>query len=305
MIETEGLTKRFGEHTAVDRLSLTVRDGEVFGLLGPNGAGKTTTIRMLLGLISISSGAARLGGLDVGKPDEALRIRSMVGFLPENVGLYEELSAVANLTFFGRLYDVPTDRVASRIEALLRRLGLWEERGRAVGTYSKGMKQKLAIARALVHDPKILFLDEPTANLDPEATRTVRETIRELRAEGRTVVLTTHNLDEAQRLCDRVAILKTRLVAVGSPQELRQHFPGVRTAVRLEKADDTLLAAVRERLAGRSVERDGPRLLVGVKDPEAENPEIVQAVVGAGGRIRTVEIVEPSLEDAYLGLVQA
>ena len=201
MIETRDLTRRFGEVLAVDRLTLSVSPGEVFGFLGPNGAGKTTTIRMLAALIEPTSGEAIVAGCRLGKDDG--RLRQRVGFLSETPGLYDRLSAEANLAYFAHLYDVPD--VAARVEHYLRWLGLWERRAETAGVLSKGMRQKLAIARALLHDPPVVSLDEPTSALDPEAAVAVREFIAGLGREGRTIVLCTHNLDEADRLCDRVA----------------------------------------------------------------------------------------------------
>jgi ABC-2 type transport system ATP-binding protein len=190
------------------------------------------------------------------------------------------------------------------IERLLRLMDLWEKRDLPVETFSKGMKQKLAIARALVHDPILLFLDEPTANLDPEAAKMVRETILELRKEKRTVFLNTHNLDEAQRVCDRVAVLRTRLLTVGTPRELESKLLGRRTVVRLERCSDQLANAVRERLGSRQVEIRGDTLVVEVHDPDRENPEIADALVAAGGRIRELSQPEASLEDVYLKLMR-
>jgi ABC-2 type transport system ATP-binding protein len=304
LIETEGLTKRFGTLTAVENLSLQVDEGEAFGFLGPNGAGKTTTVRMLTSLISKTSGKAWVGGLEVGLPENALKVRRMVGLLPENVGLYDELSALENLEFYGRLYECPKDARRESIERLLRMLGLWEERNLPVGSFSKGMKQKVAIARALVHEPRILFLDEPTANLDPESAKTVRDFILQLKKEHRTIFLTTHNLDEAQRVCDRVGILRTKLLKIGSPAELKAALWGTKTAVQLERADPSVVAAVRERLRPRTVELVGRTLVVDVADGEKENPEIVEAVVRAGGRVQKVTELSPSLEDVYLGLMR-
>ncbi len=303
MIDLEELTKRFGDVVAVDGLTLHVNEGEIFGFLGPNGAGKTTTVRMLTGLISKTSGEARVGGFEIGREEDRMKIRGMVGLLPENVGLIEELSPVRNLDFYGRLYDCPDDRRRANIERLLTMLDLWDQRDRPVATFSKGMKQKVAVARALVHDPRVLFLDEPTANLDPEATRTVRDVILQLKREDRTIVLTTHNLYEAQRICDRVAIVKSKLVTVGSPDELRSRFPSVRTVLRLERVTEPVLAAVRARIGTRSIVAEGNSLIVGVSDPARENPDLVEAVVAAGGRVQQVTELEPSLEDAYLSLV--
>ena len=177
---------------------------------------------MLCCLISKTSGTARIGNYEVGNSADQQKIRRMVGLLTENVGLYEELSAYDNLDFYGRFYRLDVQKRKEQIEYLLKMLGLWEKRNEAAGTFSKGMKQKLAIARALIHDPQVLFLDEPTASLDPEASKTVRDFILELKKEKRTIFLNTHLLDEAEKICDRVAILKTRLIATGTPQELRR-----------------------------------------------------------------------------------
>jgi ABC-2 type transport system ATP-binding protein len=221
MIDLQNLTRKFGNLTAVDNVTLHVEEGEVFGFLGPNGAGKTTTVRMLCCLIGKTSGEARIGNYNVDTEANCLKIRQMVGFLPENVGLYDSLSAYQNLDFYGQLYEVPESKRKENIEHLTL-LGIWERREDAVGTFSKGTKQKIAIARALIHDPKVLFLDEPTANLDPEASKTVRDFILDLKKGKRTIFLNTHNLDEAERLCDRIAILKTKLIAVDSPKNLER-----------------------------------------------------------------------------------
>ena len=215
MIETENLTKRFGGITAVEGLTLRVEEGEVFGLLGPNGAGKTTTMRMLTCLISKTSGEARIDGYEIGSADN-IDIRKIVGVLPESVGLFDDLSAYKNLDFYGRLYECTEEQRKTRIEQFLTMLGLWEKKDIAVGAFSKGMKQKVAVARALIHDPKVIFLDEPTANLDPEASKTIRDFILEMKREKRTVFLNTHNLDEAQRVCDRIGIMRTKLTGGGS-----------------------------------------------------------------------------------------
>lgn len=218
MIDAENLTRKFGNTTAVENLTLHVDEGEVFVFLGPNGAGKTTTVRMLCCLIGKTSGSATIGGYEIGNIADQQKIRKIIGFLPENVGLYDDLSAYKNLDFYGRLYKVTQQQRKERIEYFLKMLGLWDKRNQSAGTFSKGMKQKLAIARALIHDPKVLFLDEPTANLDPEASKTVRDFILELKKEKRTIFLNTHLLDEAERICDRVGVLKTKLLAVVLPK---------------------------------------------------------------------------------------
>jgi len=305
MIDTQGLTRSFGGLNAVEGVTFSVREGEIFGFLGPNGAGKTTTVRMLTCLIAQTSGRATIGGHDTNIKSDRRKIRRMVGLLPENVGLYEGMSAYKNLDYYGRFYQLPEPTRKERIEYLLKMLGLWEKREVAAGIFSKGMKQKLAIARALVHDPHVLFLDEPTANLDPEASKAVRDFILELKKEKRTIFLNTHMLDEADRICDRVGILKTRLVAVGTPEELRESLFPRTTIVKLEAVNDAILAALR-RLGIGKVETAGEgELSVAVKDPAKENPEIVHAVDSAGGRILSVYQSNPTLEDVYMRLVKS
>ena len=303
MVHADRLTKRFGSLTAVDQVSLDVEEGEVFGFLGPNGAGKTTTVRMLASLISPTSGAAEVAGCELGKQADELKLLSRIGVLPENVGLYESTSAYQNLEYFGRLHRVAPPTLRKNIERLLRMMDLWEKKDLPLGTFSKGMKQKVAIARTLVHDPILLFLDEPTANLDPEAAKMVRDVIMDLKKEKRTIFLNTHHLDEAQRVCDRVGILRTRLLTVGSPESLRFGSAKRRTVVRLESGSEALASAVRSRLAPRHVELSGDELTVEVDDPDRENPEIASAVIAAGGRILALSHLAPSLEDVYLKLV--
>jgi len=303
MIHAEGLTKRFGNLTAVGQISLDIDEGEVFGFLGPNGAGKTTTVRMLAALISKTSGRAEVAGFEIGEEANELKIRQRIGVLPDNVGLYDSTSAYQNLEYFGRLHRMDPATLRKNIERLLRMMDLWEKRDLPVSTYSKGMKQKVAIARALVHDPILLFLDEPTANLDPEAAKMVRDVILELKKENRTIFLNTHNLDEAQRICDRVGIIRTRLLTTGSVESLRSGFSRKRTAVRLLRPTEELVAAVKQRLHKEGVELSGDRLLVDVEDPDRENPDITEAVVAAGGRVIELSQVSPSLEEVYLKLV--
>jgi ABC-2 type transport system ATP-binding protein len=302
-IEAEGLTKKFGDLTAVDGVTLRVEEGEVFGFLGPNGAGKTTTVRMLCCLISKTSGEARIGGYQVGNEEDSLKIRKLIGFVPDNVGLYDGLSAYDNLDFYGKLYDCTEQQRKENIQRFLTMLGLWEKKDVAAGTFSKGMKQKLAIARSLIHDPQILFMDEPTVNLDPESSKTVRDFILELKKEKRTIFLNTHNLDEAQRICDRIAILNTKLMAIGTPAELERSVSGRKTVIQLEQVNDAVLVALRKLPIGNLVV-DGSKLTIDVKDPEKENAAIVDAVVRAGGHLQSVTIVGSTLEDAYLKLVR-
>ena len=303
MIDTENLTKKFGNLTAVESLTLHVNDGEVFGFLGPNGAGKTTTVRMLCCLISKTSGTARIGNYEIGNRSDQQKIRRMVGLLTENVGLYEELSAYDNLDFYGRFYKLDLQKRKEQIEYLLKMLGLWEKRNVTAGTFSKGMKQKLAIARALIHDPQVLFLDEPTASLDPEAAKTVREFILELKKEKRTIFLNTHLLDEAEKICDRVAILNTRLIATGTPQELRRSMSGRKIKVQLQRVDDIIVEAVKK-IGFQISEATNNSLLIDVNDPEKENPAILKAIEAAGGHVQFVIEVGSTLEDVYLKIVK-
>ena len=306
MITTEGLTKEFrprkGELiTAVSGLSLDVKEGEVFGFLGPNGAGKTTTVRMLSSLIGPTRGKAWVNGYELGKDDQA--IRRSVGILTETPGMYERLSAERNLSIFARLYGVADPE--AQVGKYLRMLGLWERRFDEAGSFSKGMRQKLAIARALLHEPKVLFLDEPTSGLDPEAAKLVRDFIEELKSEGRTIFLCTHNLDEADRLCERIGIFKTSLITVDSPENLRKRLYGRKVVFHLRELQDAWLGAVSSLPFVKQVERVENKLVVGLDRPEEENPEIVRCLVGQGADIQFVGELRHSLEDVYLQMIHA
>jgi ABC-2 type transport system ATP-binding protein len=300
MIQTEHLTKRFGEISAVEDLTLSVGQGEIFGFLGPNGAGKTTTIRMLGALIQPTSGTARVGGHLLGKEDA--RIRHGVGILTESPGLYDRLSAERNLGFFAELYDV--EDVPGQVERYLRMLGLWERRAEPAGTFSKGMRQKLAIARALLHEPPVLFLDEPTSGLDPEMARLVREFIAELKVEGRTIFLCTHNLDEADRLCDRIAVFNGRLLALDTPSALRGQLYERTVVVHLRQPSPGLTPLVQGFPFVNKVEAIDSKLVVSLENPEANNPELLRSLIEAGAEIQFVGELRRSLEDVYLRLIQ-
>lgn len=306
MIHTEDLTKVFkiGKKSkedliAVDGLTLDVNEGEVFGFLGPNGAGKTTTVRMLACLIGATRGSAEIAGYKVGTQNTEIRRR--VGILTESPGMYERLSAEKNLTIYANLYDVPD--VEKAVGKYLTMLGLWERRHDPVGSFSKGMRQKLAVARALLHEPKVLFFDEPTTGLDPEAAKVVRDFIEELKTEGRTIFLTTHNLDEADRLCDKVGIFKQRLLAVDSPQALRERLFGRKSVFHLRAVDPNWQALVSLQPGVNSVEVVGEKLVVRLNDPENDNPAIVKALVNAGAQILFVGELRHSLEQIYLDLL--
>ena len=300
MIRTENLTKKFGTTLAVDRLTITIPEGEVFGFLGPNGAGKTTTVRMLTSLIAPTSGHALVNGLQVGKDDTA--IRRSVGILTETPGMYDNLSAEYNLEIYANLYEIPNPK--AQVEKYLRMLGLWERRKDEAGTFSKGMKQKLAIARALLHEPRIVFLDEPTAALDPEAAHLVREFIAELRTQGRTIFLCTHNLDEADRLCDRIAVFKTRLLVIDSPSALRSQLFGRKVVFHLRQASETLAAPLRQMPFVREVKVIDNKLVVHLDDPETHNPDLLRTLIGAGADVQFVGELRHSLEDVYLQLMK-
>jgi len=303
LIETKDLTRSFGSVTVVDRLNMSIPSGEVFGFLGPNGAGKTTTVRMLACLIKPSSGMATIDGLDVTNEKDAMQVRSRVGLLTETPGLYDTLSAIKNLRFYGRLYDVPEPGLNERIEHYLKLLGLWEKRDQPVGSYSKGMRQKIAIARCLLHDPKVLFLDEPTSGLDPEASRIVRDFILELKKEGRTIFICTHNLDEADRLCDRIGIFKGRLLSVDTPSHLKDKLYGRQVQVRLRKADKEIVDSLRSLDFTSNIEVHGNIVTLSVSSPEQDNPDLVRALVKAGADVQFISESSRSLEEVYFNIM--
>lgn len=296
-----GLGKRFGDTVAVDGVDLTLRRGEVFALLGPNGAGKTTTVRMLCGLIAPTSGTVFINGKPLQAGDESFR--HDIGILTEHPGLYERLSLWTNLEYAARLHGMPKQRFAQRAEELLRRFALWPRRNERVVGFSGGMKQKAAIARALLHDPQIIFLDEPTSGLDPEAAREVRDLIRTLREKGCAVLLTTHRLREAEELADRVAIFRSRLIALDTVANLRGRLYGRRVAVTL-RADHESLATLCAALSFVAhVEREDRRLLITLKDPDEQTPQLVRELVNAGAAIVEVCELQQSLEEVYLKLL--
>ncbi len=299
-IDAAGLTKRFGEMVAVEGLTFSVPAGEVFGLLGPNGAGKTTTIRMLSALIAPTAGTARVAGYTLGSQDT--EVRRSVGILTESPGMYDQLSAARNLVFFARLYEV--EEVDAQVERYLRMLGLWDRRHEPVGTFSKGMRQKLAIARALLHEPKVLFLDEPTSGLDPAAARLVREFIASLKHSGRAIVITTHNLDEADRLADRVAVLMTRMIAVDTPAALRRQLFGQTVVFHLAQPEERYRQRVAQFPFVHSAELIAGKLVVTLEDPAANNPALVRGLVEAGAEIQFVGELRRTLEDVYLQLIE-
>jgi ABC-2 type transport system ATP-binding protein len=289
--------------TAVDGIDLEVREGEVFGYLGPNGAGKTTTLRLLCALIAPTSGTAEVAGHRLGRDDA--KIRAAVGILTEQPGLYERQSAWDNLLFYATLYGLNGATARAQAERFLRLMGLWDRRAESVVTFSRGMKQKMAIARAALHEPRILFLDEPTTGLDPDAAKTVREFIHALRGEGRTVFMCTHNLDEADRLCDRIAFFRHHVIRIDTPDHLRAELYGRSTEFRLvasPRAED--LAHVRAISGVKDARLENGSIIVEAPDPMATNPLLIRALLDGGAEIAFVTERKPHLEDVYLRIVE-
>jgi len=303
MIIASGLTKHFKSLTAVHDLSFTVGDGEIFGILGPNGAGKTTSIRMLAGLIGPSEGTAHINGLELGRDSQ--RIRATTGVLTEAPGLHDKLTARQNLAYYGRLYGMRGANLRRAVDRYLDIVGLPNEGDRRVGGFSKGMRQKVAIARALLHEPEVVYLDEPTSALDPSAAKTVRDFVATLRDAGRSVVVCTHNLDEAERLCDRIGIMRGTLLLVDTPSRLRRQ--GRSASVRVDivgaRQPQSFLDMLAELPFVEGVKASDGSLLVEVGDPRGDNPELVRALVDAGARIVAVNEEVATLEQVYLDLV--
>ena len=306
-IQASRLQKTFSSITAVDGLSFEVEEGEVFGLLGSNGAGKTTTIRILACLLSPTGGTAKVCGFTVN--DQPSKVREKVGILTENPSLYERLTAFENMDFFAKAYGVSSQAERNqRIHQVLDFFGLWDRRADKVAHFSKGMKQKLAIARTLVHNPPVLLLDEPTAGLDPKSAKEVRDMITRLsRDEDRAILLCTHRMEDAEKLCDDAVIVnKGRSVAYGSPELLRQKTSvSPVLEVILKKADAKVVESIRHSISSEAVEVDGPKLLVTIDDVESAAPEIVRTIVQAGGLVLSVRTIKPTLEETYLRLIGA
>jgi ABC-2 type transport system ATP-binding protein len=300
-LTAEGLGKRFGDRVAFDGVSFEIGRGEVFGFLGPNGAGKTTTVRTLGTLLAPTSGSATVCGIPLA-PEHGVEIRRRIAIMPESPGLYLRLSVLENLECFADLYEVPDPR--TRVAEALAAVNLGHRAQDPCATLSKGLRQRVALARALLSDPEVLFLDEPTAGLDPVAAREVHDLIQGLRARGVTIFLTTHRLQEAERLCDRVGILNTTLRTVGRPSELRDRlFARTITVRTLTPLPDA--AGVFGSLAGVDGWReDGPGTYVlDVSDPTLAAPGTTRALVAAGADVLAIAEARHSLEDVYLELI--
>ena len=301
LVAARGLTRRFGGRVAIEGVSLDLRPGEVLALLGPNGAGKTTTMRLLAGLIGPDEGTIEVDGVPLTR-QTGPAVRRRLGLLTEAPGLWDRLSVEANLLTYARLYEL--DDPVRRVRESLARFDLLDRRADFAATLSKGMKQKVAIARALLHDPRTVLLDEPTAGLDPAMARSVRDLVLELRDEGRAILISTHNLDEAERVADRVAVLKQRLIAVEAPETLRRRLFG--THVRVDVVGpaspwvETVLHAV-----PLDVDAEGSTLRCRIEHADDHIPAIVRALVQGGAAVRSVVEERAGLEDVYLALVES
>lgn len=298
------LTRSYGGSTpAVDGLTFSIRRGELFALLGPNGAGKTTTIRLLTGLLAPTRGDAFVGGRDVRDTEAGPELRRGIGLLPEAPGLYESLSVRRNLELFGKLFGLTGSAANDRIRSLLDRFDLADRAESLAGTLSKGMKQKVAIARALLHDPEFLLLDEPTSGLDPESAKTVKDALIALRAEDRTVLLSTHRLEDADRLADRVAIMRRTLLTLDTPERIKERLKTTRLRVEFVGPDAAAEGKLRELPFVREVVRDRSGYWVDVQEIDRDTPELVAAMVRGGLRLRAVTPQLATLEEAYLAVM--
>lgn len=301
LIETNDLSKTFGEFLAVDGVNLKVMAGEVIALLGPNGAGKTTTIRMLASILKPSRGWASVAGFDVTR--EQSQVRNSIGMLTEHPGLYTRMKAVEYLSFFGRIYQLPDDTIQQRIKELLSYLELDDGYDRRLGEYSKGMRQKLAIARAMLHDPPVLLLDEPTSAMDPASAKLVRESISRLRSTKRSIIICTHNLSEAEALADRIAIIqKGKIVALGSPEALKREVLGppimhVQFAESMDGAKPQFPEGV------QIVEIGEDWIRYRTDSPKVINPVVLGMLAATGFSVVTLSDVSRSLEEVYLKVV--
>jgi len=302
MIETHGLTKTFNNFVAVSDINLKVAAGQVFAVLGPNGAGKTTTVRMLTSILKPTSGTATVAGFDVVK--QAPEVRASVGVLTEQHGLYERMKALEYLDFFGRVYALGTDQTRKRGLALMERFGLSDALDKRLGEYSKGMKQKLALVRAMLHDPLVLLLDEPTSAMDPQSAKLVRDAIVDLRREKRTIILTTHNLVEAQLLADTIGVIRRgRLIASGTFDELARRFVGEPIMHLKVGGELNGTAGLIENMV-EIVDSGLDWVRYKTNEPTKVNPQIVRKLTEHGTSIITLSEVQESLENVYLNIVE-
>lgn len=301
MIRTEGLSKYFDEFVAVSDLNLGVKQGELLALLGPNGAGKTTTVRMLSAILRPSEGTATVAGHDVVR--EADEVRRMVGMLTEQPGLYLRMSGLEYLLFYGRLYGMADAEIKARSLALFERFAMAGAAERRLGTYSKGMRQKVGLIRAMLHDPAVLLLDEPTSAMDPHSAKLVRDAIANLRRDRRSIVLCTHNLAEAEALADRIAIINQgRIVGEGTPVELKRRLLGApQLEIRLDQSLNGEIEGVEDLIEVEWVE--GNVIRYRAERPMVTNPRLVQRLTNLGLGVVSLQEIPQSLEDVYLRVV--
>lgn len=304
VIQTKDLTKKYGEFVAVDGLNLEVQAGEVFGLLGPNGAGKTTTILMILGLTEPTAGSVRVLGLDPAR--QPLSVKSRVGYLPDQVGFYDELTARENLTYIARLNGIPDSQIDRRVSEALARVGLEKVASKRTGAYSHGMRQRLGLADVLVKQPQLIIMDEPTSGLDPEASHEFLEMIRTLKAEGITVLLSSHLLYQVQAVCDRVGLFSQgKMVLEGTVENLAQRVLGgaYRVLVDVESAQPAIAQAL-EKIPGVAHVQVTDTKQYQVEAAHDIRPEAAQAVIAAGGRLLGLGVQAQSLDDIYTAYFQ-
>lgn len=302
MITVENLTKKFETVTAVENISFNINESEIFGFLGPNGAGKTTTIRMLSTLISQTSGKITIDNRSPESDGEY--IRSIIGLLTESPGMYEKISAYDNLEYYSSFYNIPGTKRKDNIERYLKMFDLWDRKDDLVGTYSKGMKQKLALSRALIHEPKILFLDEPTAGLDPESAHMVRNFIESLKKEKTTVFLCTHNLEEASNLSDRVCIIKRKIIRIATLSELQSDDKNKRVEIVFTDDADRYIKLMEEIDEIKNIQTDKNKATLVIEKPEISNPIIIKKLVDSGARVLYFNEINATLEEIYLDLIK-
>lgn len=302
MITVENLTKKFESVTAVENISFNINESEIFGFLGPNGAGKTTTIRMLSTLISQTSGKITIDNRSPESDGEY--IRSIIGLLTESPGMYEKISAYDNLEYYSSFYNIPGTKRKDNIERYLKMFDLWDRKDDLVGTYSKGMKQKLALSRALIHEPKILFLDEPTAGLDPESAHMVRNFIEILKKEKTTVFLCTHNLEEASNLSDRVCIIKRKIIRIATLSELQSDDKNKRVEIVFTDNASRYIKLLEEIDKIKDIHADNNRAILVIEEPEISNPLIIKKLFDNGAEILYFNEIKATLEEIYLDLIK-
>jgi ABC-2 type transport system ATP-binding protein len=304
LITTEDLTRRFGDLVAVDGLNIEIQEGDIYGFLGPNGAGKTTTIRMLSTLIKPTSGTACIMGYDVQR--EPNRARRAIGIMPERPGFYEEMTGRKQLRFYGEFYKIPRERIEPRIEELMARVGMTRFIDAAIKTYSHGMRKRLAIAQALLHEPRILILDEPSTGLDPAGVQEFRELIRSLNKEGYTIFLSSHVLPEIQQVCNRVGILRRgQLVAEDTIDNLRDQLiarSADRITVMATGIDDAILESVRAIDGVANADRSNWGMMIQAEQGTSVQAEVNEVLVRGGAKVTGFTTLQPTLEDVFLDI---